>query len=91
MANLLPHLYLARQRRPKFCYNIFIMIIMERIKLTRTTRGQSYTSSCYLETSASGACGQQLSGNPVLPDGTGWDSFDGYSWNVINTGRGACV
>jgi hypothetical protein len=53
-------------------------------------RGQSYSSSYYLEPSASGACDRRLSGNPVFPDGKGWDSSDGYSWNVIDTGRGAC-
>jgi hypothetical protein len=43
----------------------------------------------YIEPSAPGVCGQYLS-SPILPAGTGLDTSDGVSYNLINTNIGTC-
>lgn len=43
----------------------------------------------YLEPSSAGVCGQRQTG-AILPDGTGFDSQDSLSYNLIDSSVGSC-
>ena len=61
------------------------LLVTGEVRLAGVTTPQAF----YLEPSSAGVCGQRQTG-AILPDGTGFDASDGFSYNLIDSGMGRC-